>query len=701
ASVFLPAHVELTDSIVRELNTVRQMDFFGPPILQINPDIIAIYFGSQQDATVYYPNIDLASILPPDFDITRRPWYVAAHPANNPQRQAIWSEPYLDAALHGLVITCSIPVYDSRGDFRGVAAMDIQLTRITEIVANIQVGQTGYAFVIDSKGHLIALPRRGYKSLGITEEALPLGDILSAEKVGNAVSAEFWQALSNMQSGKSGLRTISIHKKEHLMAYQPVTEVGYSLALVVPTEEMLAEAIAVNQEIARVGRNARLIGIAISGGILVLTMILAAAAGNRLTRPLVILTKTAEQIEQGNLEARADIRVGGELGKLAQAFNAMADSLRETIANLEESVAERTRALERRHEQMRAALEVGSAAVSARNLETLLSQITHLISRRFGFYHVGIYLIDERREFAVLRAANSRGGQAMLARGHKLRVGEVGIVGHVTATGEARIALDVGQDKVYFQNPDLPETRSEATLPLIASGQVIGALDVQSTEEAAFQEEDLLTLRVLADQIAIAIENARLLEESQKALATVQRAYGELSQTAWHSLLKKKSFGYLVTGQGKLVALSEEKSSPEYLQAMQSGEPVLAEEGRALYAPIKVTGTPIGVLILRQKENSSWKPQAIAMINSLVNQMGTALESARLYEQIREQARRESLIARVTARIRETLDLQTILQTTVQELRRSFDLHEAEIRLQAAQMSMLTEESPSLETPPS
>lgn len=699
ASIFLPANIDLTESLVTELNVLRQMDFYAPVTLKTYPDVVALYFGSRRGATIYYPNIDLAAIVPNDFDITRRPWYVAAAPARNPQRQAVWSAPYLDAALNGLVVTCSAPVYDRQGIFRGVAAMDVQLSRINSIVDGIRVEQTGYAFLIDSEKRLIAMPRRGYQDLGISAETLPLGEPLTEDRVKADLSPTFWAAIADMAAGKSGIQMIKIGARERFVAYQPIPEVGYSLAIVVPTDELFLQAVTTKQEVARFTRNATWLGLFLSAGILVFTLTLALAAGNRLTQPLLALTNAAAEIERGNLETRVETRASGELRRLAQAFNAMTNQLRETITSLEQRVQERTRALERRNEQLRAALEVGSAAVSVRDLESLLSRITHLISYRFGFYHVGIFLVDERGEFAVLRAANSPGGQRMLARGHKLRIGQEGIVGHVTATGEARIARNVGQDAVYFQNPDLPETRSEATLPLIAGKQIIGALDVQSTEEDAFQEEDLITLQVLADQIAIAIENARLLEESQKALEAARRAYGETTRASWRSLLKKKALGYTALSQGKIVPIAEGEYSPEYLQAIQTGETVLSEDKRILYLPITVLGIPIGVLKVKQKGKEIWTEQKIATLSSLVGQMGTALESARLYEQLRDQARREAIIARITSRMRETLDIETVLQTAAQEIRRSLNLQEAEIRLHAPSLMSSpseTSEDPSL-----
>ncbi len=158
-----------------------------------------------------------------------------------------------------------------------------------------------------------------------------------------------------------------------------------------------------------------------------------------------------------------------------------------------------------------------------------------MLSTRFGFYHVGIFLKDETGRYALLYAANSEGGQRMLKRGHKLEVGQVGIVGYVTESGKARIALDVGKDAVYFDNPDLPQTHSEMALPLKIADRILGALDIQSTEPQAFKQDDIEVLQIVADQLAIAIENSRLLAESRSAVDAMRRTYGEVSLQAWNS----------------------------------------------------------------------------------------------------------------------------------------------------------------------
>jgi GAF domain-containing protein/HAMP domain-containing protein len=402
-----------------------------------------------------------------------------------------------------------------------------------------------------------------------------------------------------------------------------------------------------------------------------------------LISPILSLTRTSERITQGDINATAMIKTQDEIGVLAATFNGMTGRVRDLIGGLEQRVAERTKDLERRAVQLQAAGDVGSTAARLRDLDELMRQVSRLISQRFGFYHVGIFLLDDRGDYAVLRASNSEGGQRMLSRGHKLKVGEVGIVGYVSGSGQPRIALNVGQDAEYFNNPDLPLTQSEMALPLIAGGKILGALDIQSTESAAFSEDDVTTLKVLADQIAVAIENARLFTEGQAALETARRAYGEMSQKGWQNLLhsRQANIGYVSLAEDR-VASASEKNTPEFLQTLQSGQAVMAGQETILYVPIKVRGQSIGAIRMdKHQDGDRWTAEDVTMANSLAEQLGTALESARLYADISQRAQRESIISDIASKIGASIQIDTILRTSVEQLGRVLPDSEVSIQM--------------------
>ncbi|HNT74977.1 MAG TPA: GAF domain-containing protein [Anaerolineae bacterium] len=351
-------------------------------------------------------------------------------------------------------------------------------------------------------------------------------------------------------------------------------------------------------------------------------------------------------------------------------------------ASLEQRVEERTRDLSRRARYLEATADVARYVALELDMEELLSRMVTLISERFGFYHAGIFLIDATGRWAELHAASSEGGQRMLARGHRLEVGQRGTVGYVTARGEARIALDVGADAVFFDNPDLPGTRSALTLPLRARGRIIGALDVQSTEAAAFTPEDATVLQSLADQLALAISNARLFERLQESVAAERRAYGELSYRAWVEMLRMQGeIGYVDDRDGTFPVSGA--ALPVVALAAQSGQ-VVQSDAQTVAIPVRLRegGDVLGVVRLRKPEQGgAWTPEQIAMMESITEQMGVALERARLYQDSQRLAMRERLVTESTGRMRQTLDVEAVLKTAADEIYRALDLEEVVVRL--------------------
>ena len=416
--------------------------------------------------------------------------------------------------------------------------------------------------------------------------------------------------------------------------------------------------------------------------IAIIAAVLAYFGSRYLITPLLRLASTADQVAKGDLSARATVDSEDELGILGNAFNSMTDQLNSLITTLEDRVTERTQDLERGAQHLRAAVEVGKAAASLRNLDELLSQATELINEQFGFYHAGIFLIDTYGKYAVLRAANSSGGRKMLARAHKLEVGAEGIVGYVTATGEARIALDVGQDAVFFSNPDLPQTRSEMALPLIAGGKILGALDIQSTEGEAFTEADTTTLQVLADQIAVAIENARLFEESRKALATVQRAYGEQSHLGWQELIhQEKIYGYRSSSDGNIYPLKEE-ADESLSQAIQENQINLDKDNLVANIPITVRGKSVGAIRLVKPDNAQlWTQQDLTLAEVLTTELSRAMDSARLFDETRQQADRERVVGEIANKMQETMNVESVVRLAADELYKLLDLEHITIYL--------------------
>jgi len=385
----------------------------------------------------------------------------------------------------------------------------------------------------------------------------------------------------------------------------------------------------------------------------------------------------------GDLSARVAMTGKDELSSLASSINRMLEALKDDEAKLEES----NRTLARRARYLEATAEVARDATSILDTQELLRRAVTLISQQFGFYHTGIFLLDTSDEWAVLRAASSEGGQRMLAHGHRLRVGQQGIVGDVTSRGKPRIALDVGADAAFFDNPDLPDTRSEMALPLQARGEIIGALDVQSTEPGAFSDEDVAVLQTLADQVAMAISNARLIQQAQESLRAERRAYGELSREAWAQMVHSRPNPGYHYAKGHVTPLGDSHPSTAHPEvhrstASQDEDGIYDSELPELALPITVRGQVIGTINAQKpSEAGEWTSEEIALMETLAEQLSLALESARLYQETQRRATHERLRGEVTARMRETLEVETVLKTAVQEMRQALGLPEVVVRL--------------------
>jgi len=383
---------------------------------------------------------------------------------------------------------------------------------------------------------------------------------------------------------------------------------------------------------------------------------------SRLTKPISKLSEAAQKIAAGNLSVR--ITSGSrsrEVHTLENGFNMMAARLQELVENLEKRVRERTHELtiateysNLRASQFETIAQLSQIITSIQNPETLLTKITELISQRMGYYHAGIFLLDNNREYAILQAANSSGGHQMLQRKHKLKVGEQGIVGFVTSTGTPRIALDVGEDAVFFDNPDLPETHSEMALPLTIAGEIIGALDLQSIEPNAFPNEDIEVLAILANQVAISIQNAHSFEQTRLAIQRAESALQQQAMNAWGQLSKpQRVMGYWYDG----------------VQSRPLGQKVEEKNGNTFEVPVRLRGQIIGRLKLNSNDSTrTWSDDEITIAQAAAERAALTLENARLLSEAQRRATRERVIGDISASISTFSDMEGILRTAVQQL---------------------------------
>ncbi len=397
---------------------------------------------------------------------------------------------------------------------------------------------------------------------------------------------------------------------------------------------------------------------------LILIVLVGIISANYLAKPFVRLRDAADKISKGDFSHRiTDIPQTRELAELAVDFNVMTEYLSELVNGLERRVSERTEDIAKRTDQLRAASYIARQTAEVQDLSLLLNMVVKLVTDQFGFYHTGIFLTSEAGDEMTLQAASSEGGRRMIQKGHALRVGTQGIVGYVAAQKKTRIALDVGTDAVFFNNPDLPLTRSEIALPLRVRGKVLGVLDIQSDKPSAFTSEDVDVLETLSDQIAVAIDNARLLDESQAAFLQLEALTAVRTREAWTRKLSERQRVLTYTPLG----MRAEKPSGE-------GENMLA-------IPITLRGQKIGAITIARKDDAQWSKSDEDLVVEVATQAGLAIDNIRLLEEATQKAQQEQVVGEMAFRFNQALDIDSLLQTATRELGQLPGVEEATIFL--------------------
>ena len=423
----------------------------------------------------------------------------------------------------------------------------------------------------------------------------------------------------------------------------------------------------------------------------IIVAIIATVVARALTNPILALTKVANSISMGDLNARAIFKSTDEIGTLATAFNSMTNQLQSTLVGLEQRIEERTAELKKNKLELETIADVAREIAIIRDMNTLLNVSANLIQERLKYYHVGIFLVDERGEFAFLRAASSVAAEKMLAVKYKLRVGKTGLVGNVTSTGQAYIALDVGSDAIHFENPFLPDTRSEIALPLRSRSITIGALDIQANIPNAFNQQDIQTLQILADQLAAAIENAQLVQQVEGALNELTKSNRAQTHQIWMSTIDERGIP-VYEYDGIQINEIPKNLAPELLRKLADGKPVIVKpqtdqadqtknDANTLLIPLMVLNQVIGVVGLEQEDPTHlWTDEEIAVAQAAASRAALTLENARLLEESQRRASKERAILESTARISSAINIENILQATAEELDRV--LGDSEVVLQ-------------------
>jgi len=481
------------------------------------------------------------------------------------------------------LVLLALPVTNALGDFQGTLAAEVNLKFMWDLVDQLQVGETGVAYVVDKQGNLLAFSD--------TARVLRGDNVANLPKVREFITGVKEVPFLDLTIGIQGISTVG--------GYAPLGTPDWAVITEMPWDEAYRNAI--QNVIASV----------------VILVVLAALAGllglylaRRLAVPLISLTDTASRISAGEMELQATTTGTREVGALAQAFNSMTTRLRDLIDSLETRVEMRTA-------QVQASADVGRVVTSILDPDQLLKRVVELITERFGLYYVAAFTLDPTGQWAVLREASGPRDAAWLLKqaGHRLEITSNSMVAASIRERQARIALDVGNEAVHFSNPLLPETRSEVALPLIVGDQVLGALDVQSVQAVAFDETSTAVLQNMADQIAVALNNAAQYQlEQHHAQQTTQllEASVELSSQTEATRLYNRTVevaANLLHADSAALWQPVEESELELLYAVGPLKALIGQRapiGEGIAGRVYATS-----LALRLNETRSWRDAAV------------------------------------------------------------------------------------------
>jgi GAF domain-containing protein len=379
---------------------------------------------------------------------------------------------------------------------------------------------------------------------------------------------------------------------------------------------------------------------------------------------------------------------------------------------------------DRRATQLRTSAEIARDTAGTLKLNELLLKSVNLIRERFGFYHSSIFLLDPAGQYAILRESTGEAGERMKSAGHRLAVGSRSIIGQTSETGEALVVNDVKADANYYPNPLLPDTQSELAIPLKAGDKILGAIDVQSTQVNAFSNEDIGVLRILADQLAIAVFNANLFARTEESLSqhrllhqittaaaskdstedvlvsTVEALHNaffgdraaifmmnerqELDLRASTGSLKPlMSVSRIPLGKGSIGQAAREKHAVRINDTLTLVDILTLDESSRsqLVVPILFSNNLLGVINVESAEVGAFDEEDQEILATLGNNLGAILTSVNLISQVRRQIERQRLLYDVTGKIRREVDISSVLQTSANEIGKALGARRARIEL--------------------
>ncbi len=406
--------------------------------------------------------------------------------------------------------------------------------------------------------------------------------------------------------------------------------------------------------------------------------VLAAIGINRvITRPIIELEQAAAKVSAGDFNVQITPQTQDEIGTLTEAFISMTSQLKSLVEGLEDKIAERTQAIE-------TTANISRKLTTILDLDELLQEVVTQLQKTLELYHVHIYLRNESTGELIMAEGSGLVGQQLKSRGHKLQPGQ-GIVGRVAQSGEPFLAADVNIVPNFIRNPLLPNTQSELALPLRKGDQILGVLDMQSEETGRFTTETVYLMQSIADQVAIAADNARLFQRAQEGAATALELNRQLTQQSWGHLRNIGASGYIFSA-GQTTPTNSEwlpvmTRAVKEKSPVQNGGSVDSPGPAAIAIPLLLRDEIIGVIALERAEDEGWSEDELITLENVTNQVALALESARLSYETERSAWRDQVVSESTAKVWSSAEIEEVMRTAVAQLGDKLQASEVVIRL--------------------
>ena len=508
-----------------------------------------------------------------------------------------------------LISTVAVPIIENHR-FYGVAGVDYRTDFVQGLVDDIDLYDGAASAVLFTEtGTLVAVRNQPELTL----------------QPANSIYQDFEQFQSQISAGRSFF-SLSPDGRD-LRVFYPINigEAGrWWFGLVVPFSEITAPATV------SVAREA-----VISLGLIVASLLVLWYLTGQIVRPILDLTTVADAISGGNLNASARLETANEIGILAKAFNSMTSQIRNTFETLEQRVTERTHSLE-------LAAEVGRSVSQVRALDVMLRDACERILEDFELYYVQVYLTDPAQTTLRLEAGTGEVGAQLLGRAHSLPVNTSSINGRAVVEKHTVVISNTSLSPTFRPNPLLPETHSEMAVPLIVGESIVGVLDMQARQPGTLNEEVLPAFEALAGQLAVAIQNAKLLDETQQARAEVEAQARRLARTGWSEYLdaihKPERIGFVF-----------ERNQIVELDAADTASSLAPASELAVSAPIAITGETLGSLVVEMDDEAK-SGQSAELVNIVARQVAQQIENLRLLEsgeryrhQAEQAARRQTI----------------------------------------------------------